>query len=101
MTIQNWLSDMFDSVLAPTCVNDSCSSGFIAGLGEGGMSGTSQDMSTSTFGTYPSDDDWTSAWGTQASFQPAAECGSIASGSTFDAYSSFDSGPGSTFGSDW
>lgn len=79
MSFFSFMSDMLDDVFAPACVHDSCSSGFI-------------DMNTSSASVDSgmSNDSWTSAWGTQADFQGAAESGGTQFGGTFDA---FDSSP--------
>lgn len=77
MSFFSFMSDMLDDVFAPACVHDSGSSGFI-------------DMSTGSTGVDSgmSNDSWTSAWGTQADFQGAAEAGGTQFGGTFDAFDS-------------
>lgn len=80
MSFLSFMSGIFDDVFAPACVHDNCSSGFI-------------DMSTSNTGidSGMNNDSWTSAFGTQADFQPAAESGGIQFGGTFDAFDSSSS----------
>ncbi|GJI97026.1 hypothetical protein RugamoR57_37440 [Duganella caerulea] len=92
------LGDVFDSVFAPACANDPCSSGYVENLGISDNSSVfdSSSMSDNSI----SSSDWTSAFGTQCDFQPAAESGGLQFGGTFD---SFDSGIGgsSAFGNEW
>ena len=80
MSFLSFMSDVWDDVFTPACVHDSCSSGFI----------DMSSPSSTDIGSTMSNDDWTSAWNTQADFQGAAETGGIQCGGTFDA---FDSSP--------
>lgn len=78
MSFSDFISGLWDDVFAPSCAHDSCSSGFID-LG----SSNTIDMSN---------DDWTSAHGTQANYQPAAEAFDMfQGGGTFDSFGSSSS----------
>lgn len=78
MSFLSFMNSIFDDVFAPACVHDSASSGFI-------------DMSSNSSIDSGMSDSWTSAFGTQADFQPAAESGGIQFGGTFDAFDSSSS----------
>ena len=96
--IGDWLSDVLDSVLAPACASDPCSSGYVEDLG---ISSSSSAFDSSSMSDSSSGGDWTNAFGTQADFQPAAENFGLQFGGTFDAFDSGMGGGSSMMGNDW